>query len=61
MSRRWILTGQKGFEESLKYEENVELSREPGAHEVLVELHAASLNYREIVLANVEVASNWNL
>ncbi|KAH7007572.1 hypothetical protein EDB80DRAFT_764432 [Ilyonectria destructans] len=54
MSRRWVLTGQKGFEESLKYEENVELSPEPGAHEVLVELHAASLNYREIVLANVE-------
>ncbi|KAF7558097.1 hypothetical protein G7Z17_g25 [Cylindrodendrum hubeiense] len=45
---------QKGFEESLKYEENVEESQELGAHDVLVELHAASLNYRELAIANVE-------
>ncbi|KXH34758.1 zinc-containing alcohol dehydrogenase [Colletotrichum simmondsii] len=52
MPRRWILTGQSGFETSLKYEENVPQADKVAAHEVLVELHGASLNYRELAIAD---------
>ncbi|KAF9895431.1 hypothetical protein FE257_000337 [Aspergillus nanangensis] len=45
----WILNGQKGTE-SLKYVENLALPQ-LGAHDVLIKIHAASLNYREVVLA----------
>lgn len=55
MANRWILTSQKGFENSLQYEEGVPLPTELGPRDVLVELHAASLNYRELVIANAEV------
>ncbi|KAL2756621.1 hypothetical protein ACRALDRAFT_2103122 [Sodiomyces alcalophilus JCM 7366] len=54
MSNRWILTGQNGYENSLKYEEGVPLPKELGPHEVLVELRAASLNFRDLVIANDE-------
>ncbi|ROT39584.1 putative alcohol dehydrogenase [Sodiomyces alkalinus F11] len=52
MANRWTLTGQKGFETSLKYEEGVTLPVELGPHDVLVELRAASLNFRELAIAN---------
>lgn len=55
MSRRWILTGQSGFETSLKYEENVPRYDNLAPNEVLVELHGASLNYRELAIADTEV------
>lgn len=55
MSKRWILTGQKGYQTSLKYEENVQLPEKLGDNDVLVELKAASINQRELVIANVEV------
>ncbi|KAK6065526.1 alcohol dehydrogenase [Seiridium cupressi] len=53
MARQWILNSQEGFEISLEYQDNVTISSadELGPNEVLVKLHAASLNYREIVIA----------
>ncbi|KAL6884416.1 NAD(P)-binding protein [Trichoderma evansii] len=51
---KWILNSQEGFETSLKYQENVlePTADELGPNEVLVQIHAASLNYREIMLAS---------
>ncbi|KAF7557261.1 hypothetical protein G7Z17_g825 [Cylindrodendrum hubeiense] len=53
MSRRWILTGQEGFEVSLKYEQDVQVpsADDLGPTEVLVKIYSASLNYRELVIA----------
>ncbi|KAH7110664.1 hypothetical protein B0J13DRAFT_499735 [Dactylonectria estremocensis] len=53
MARRWILTSQEGFETSLKYEENIPVpsTDKLGPNEVLVKMRAASLNYRDIVIA----------
>ncbi|KAI1255342.1 hypothetical protein MGN70_003407 [Eutypa lata] len=53
MSRRWILTGQEGFDISLKYEQNIEVpsADKLSPHEVLVRMHSASLNYRELIIA----------
>lgn len=53
MARQWILTGQEGFEKSLELQENVKLPTpdELGPTEVLVALQAASLNYRDLVIA----------
>ncbi|KAL2812336.1 hypothetical protein BDW59DRAFT_41639 [Aspergillus cavernicola] len=53
MARQWVLTGQEGFETSLEYQQGLSI---PSAHElahneVLVKMHAASLNYRELVIA----------
>jgi NADPH:quinone reductase-like Zn-dependent oxidoreductase len=47
------LTGQEGFEASLEYQTDVHIpsSQELGPHQVLVRMHAASLNYRELVIA----------
>ncbi|RSL46760.1 hypothetical protein CEP54_013690 [Fusarium duplospermum] len=53
MARQWILNSQEGFETSLEYQENVHVpsQAELRPNEVLVKLHAASLNYRELVIA----------
>ncbi|RDW57978.1 alcohol dehydrogenase-11 [Coleophoma cylindrospora] len=54
MSRQWILASQEGFEASLQYQENVRI-RSPAeleSHEVLVKIYAASLNYRDISIAD---------
>lgn len=53
MSRQWVLTGQEGFEASLEYQTDVYIpsSQELGPNQVLVRMHAASLNYRELVIA----------
>ncbi|KAL4994646.1 hypothetical protein BDV10DRAFT_146452 [Aspergillus recurvatus] len=53
MARQWVLTGQEGFETSLEYQQDISI---PSVHdlkpnEVLVKLYAASLNYRELVIA----------
>jgi NADPH:quinone reductase-like Zn-dependent oxidoreductase len=57
MARQWILNDQQGFETSLKYEDNVPIPSqdELGSNEVLVKLHAASLNYRDLVIATSDV------
>ncbi|KAI9159164.1 putative zinc-containing alcohol dehydrogenase [Paramyrothecium foliicola] len=53
MARQWILTGQEGFEKSLEFQKNVKIPSpgELGPNEVLVSLQAASLNYRDLVIA----------
>ena len=53
MARQWILNSQDGFEASLEYQENIKIptASELAPNEVLVKLHAASLNYRELVIA----------
>lgn len=57
MGRQWILNSQEGFETSLEYQDNVlePTADEIGPNEVLVEIHAASLNYREILIASPNV------
>jgi hypothetical protein len=58
MSRQWILASQEGFEASLKYQENVRIPSpdELSSNEVLVKIHAASLNYRELSIADPNVS-----
>jgi len=58
MARQWILNSQKGFEFSLEYQEDVETSSadELSSNDVLVEMHAASLNYRDIMIASPDVS-----
>ncbi|RKK73673.1 hypothetical protein BFJ69_g9115 [Fusarium oxysporum] len=53
MARQWILNDQQGFETSLKYETNLSIPSqdELGPNDVLVKLNAASLNYRDLVIA----------
>lgn len=48
---QWTLEAQNGIE-SLKFS-RVPINTLLGQHEVLVELRAASLNYRDIVIAKV--------
>ncbi|KAK3692008.1 putative alcohol dehydrogenase [Podospora appendiculata] len=54
MARQWILASQKGFEASLQYHDNLPVpsATDLGPNSVLVKLHAASLNYREIQIAD---------
>lgn len=53
MARQWILNSQDGFETSLEYQQNVPVpsADQLGPTDVLVRMHAASLNYRELVIA----------
>ncbi|KAI1348411.1 putative alcohol dehydrogenase [Xylaria sp. FL0043] len=53
MARQWILNSQKGFENSLEYQTNIPIpsTSELGPNEVLVKMYAASLNYRELLIA----------
>lgn len=57
MSRKWILTSQEGFETSLKYEQNIKVpsAAELRPHEVLVKMHSASINPRELAIASPDV------
>ncbi|KAL4735126.1 hypothetical protein BDV11DRAFT_196661 [Aspergillus similis] len=53
MARQWVLNGQEGFETSLEDQQGINI---PSVHdlkpnEVLVKMYAASLNYRELVIA----------
>ncbi|ETS79388.1 hypothetical protein PFICI_09241 [Pestalotiopsis fici W106-1] len=52
MARQWILNSQDGFEKSLEYQ-HVEIPKQSDLkpNEVLVKLYAASLNYRELIIA----------
>jgi len=49
----WILDNQDGIE-SLRLEENAAIP-ELREEEVLVEMHAASLNYRDLMIAKVRI------
>lgn len=48
---RWILPSQNGID-SLTFEENAPIP-ELGPEEVLVKMHAASINYRDLVITKV--------
>ena len=63
MARQWILTGQEGFEKSLEYQQGISIpsAQDLAANEVLVKLHAASLNYRELVIAGPMVLDSITL
>jgi hypothetical protein len=58
MARQWKIIGQEGWEKSLKYETDVRVpsAEELGEMQVLVKLHAASLNYRELMIPAVNVS-----
>lgn len=57
MARQWILDDQQGYDLSLRYEDDIPLPSKKalGPNEVLVKLHAASLNYRDVVIAGSPV------
>lgn len=63
MARQWILNSQLGFEASLEYQDNVKVAsaEELGPNEVLVKMHAVSLNYRELVIAGPMVSPLFSL
>ena len=50
-TNRWVLKGQKGLD-SLDFQKGAAVP-ELGPDDVLVELRAASLNYRELVVTKV--------
>ncbi|KAH7037821.1 putative alcohol dehydrogenase [Microdochium trichocladiopsis] len=51
-SGRWMLVSQNGFDESLQYDDSYSPTEaDLGPEDVLVEVHAASLNYRDIAIA----------
>ncbi|KAF2009947.1 alcohol dehydrogenase [Aaosphaeria arxii CBS 175.79] len=47
-TRQWTVEGQNGFD-SLKFNEKAEI-KALGDHDVLVKIHAASLNYRDLII-----------
>lgn len=58
MASQWILANQDGFDAALEYQKNIPVpsAKDLGPKEVLVELHAASLNYRELAIAGPMVS-----
>ncbi|KAK0739422.1 hypothetical protein B0T21DRAFT_409772 [Apiosordaria backusii] len=54
-NKKWILTGQDGYDVSLQLvDSEITTGTELGPDDVLVQLHAASLNYRDLVIAKSE-------
>ncbi|KAF4993430.1 hypothetical protein FGRMN_6518 [Fusarium graminum] len=53
MASQWILDSQQGYKTSLRYEDNVHIPSKESLRptDVLVKLYAASLNYRDLVIA----------
>lgn len=47
-TRQWTVDGKDGFD-SLKFHESAKIP-EMGDHDVLVKIHAASLNYRDLII-----------
>ena len=58
MSRQWVINNQDGFEKALEYQQDIPVpsASDLGPNEVLVALHAASLNYRDLVIAGRPVS-----
>lgn len=50
-TKQWTITGKEGFD-SLKFEEKAEIPN-LGDHDVLVNFHYASLNYRDLIIPKV--------
>lgn len=53
---RWILPSQNGID-SLRYEESASISALKD-DDVLVQMHAASINYRDLVITKVCCSNN---
>ncbi|KAK4173822.1 putative alcohol dehydrogenase [Triangularia setosa] len=53
--KKWILTGQEGYDISLQLvDSDISASTELSPDDVLVQIQAASLNYRDLVIAKSE-------
>lgn len=52
--KQWVLHGNNGID-SLSLEETS--IPQPGENEVLIKLHAVSLNYRDLMIVNVSTVS----
>jgi NADPH:quinone reductase-like Zn-dependent oxidoreductase len=50
---QWVLDSQNGIESLVSRQ--AQMPKELGEHEVLVKLHAASLNYRDLAIAKVPI------
>lgn len=55
--KQWVLSGTCGID-SLQLQD-VPIP-DPGDYEVLVKFHAASLNFRDIMIANVRLHRSYN-
>lgn len=53
-TNKWTVEGHKGFD-SLQFHEGASLPP-LGDHDVLVRFHAASLNYRDLIIAKVRTS-----
>lgn len=54
-TKQWTVEGKEGFD-SLKFNKSASLP-EVGSEEVLVKFHAASLNYRDLLIPRVRERS----
>lgn len=50
-TNQWTVTGKDGFD-SLKFEKDVQIPK-LGEHDVLLEIDAVSLNYRDLIIPQV--------
>jgi NADPH:quinone reductase-like Zn-dependent oxidoreductase len=50
-TKQWTVERKKGHD-ALEFHEQVQIP-ELGDHDILVKIHAASLNYRDLVIADV--------
>ena len=57
--KQWTLQGQNGIESLVSG--TADLPTGLGDHDVLVKIHAASLDFRDIVLAKVSTLANETL
>lgn len=55
-TKQWTVNGKNGFD-SLSYNEKAEIPQ-LGDHDVLVNFHYASLNYRDLVIPKVALKSH---
>ena len=56
-TKQWNIVGRNSFD-SLKFTESVELPQ-LGDHDVLVNFHYASLNYRDLIIPMVYLAPTF--
>ncbi|MCJ1380631.1 hypothetical protein MMC17_003739 [Xylographa soralifera] len=48
-TKQWTIEGHEGWDQSLKFSENA-VVQDIGDHDVLVRFHAASVNYRDLIM-----------
>ena len=56
-TKAWIVDGQTGFDD-LRFDEQTPLEK-VGDHEVLVKVHAVSLNYRDVTILKVSISPQF--